>query len=283
MTAGLRVKASQRKKIGLALGGGVVRGLAHIGVITALEQAGIPIDYLAGTSAGSIIAVCYSAGMNASRIRELALRFHWWKIARPVWPVRGLVSFYKLSEWLEKNLGDLQFSDLHIPCSVVASDIETGERVILNQGPVIPAVQASCSVPGIVEPVELNGRLLCDGGVTDMLPVGVLREMGADYAIGVDIFEFQLRRYLGPLGYLWAGLEILLERAGGGLDYADCLIVPDLRGETYLNFYHRQRLFELGRDATAKKIECIKKEIDWEDVRLMSVPAEPVQEYEGRK
>lgn len=253
---------SHRKHVGLALGGGVVRGLAHIGVITVLEESGIELDYMAGTSAGSIIAVLYSAGINASKLREFALNFHWWQIARPTWPKRGLVSFDRLARYLEKNIGDVQFDELHIPCAVVASDIETGERVTIRSGPVIPAIQASCSIPGLATPVEWNGRLLCDGGVTDMLPVTALRELGAEYTIGVDIFTFKLRRYLGPLGYFWAGLEILLERAGGGTDYADCLIAPDLQGETYINFYKRNRLFELGRSAALKKIDCIKTEID---------------------
>lgn len=248
------------KSVGLALGGGVVRGLAHIGVITVLEEAGIKIDYMAGTSAGSIIAVLYAAGIHAQELREFALNFHWWQIARPVLPWRGLVSFNRLGSFLEKRIGNVRFEELRIPCSVVASDIETGERVTISSGPVIPAVQASCSLPGLVEPVKLNGRLLCDGGVTDILPVAALREMGAEYTIGVDIFTFKLRRYLGPLGYLWAGLEILFERAGGGIDFADCIIAPELQGETYINFNKRNRLFELGRAAAIKKLDCVMDE-----------------------
>lgn len=262
------IPARNKKSVGLALGGGVVRGLAHIGVITVLEEAGVKIDYLAGTSAGSIIAVLYSAGVHAHKLREFALNFHWWQIARPVFPRRGLVSFSGLADFIEKSIGNVRFEELRIPCSVVASDIETGERVTIGSGLVIPAVQASCSIPGLVEPVKLNGRWLCDGGVTDMLPIAALREMGAEYTIGVDIFTFKLRKYLGPLGYLWASLEILLERAGGGMDFADCIIAPELQGETYINFYKRNRLFELGRDAAIKKMDCVMSETgrngDWQ-------------------
>jgi len=247
----------RRKRIGLALGGGVVRGLAHVGVITALEDTGIEIDYLAGTSAGAILAVLYSAGMKAPDIAQMAAKLQWWRIARPVWPRRGLVSFNILGDWLRRSIGDLEFSDLRIPCSVVATDIETGEMVTFNQGKVIPAVQASCSLPGLVEPVEIDGRLLCDGGITNMLPVTTLRAMGAEYVIGVDIFSFKLRRFLGPLGYLLAGAEILLERAGGGTDYADCLIAPALQGETYFNFLKRKKLYQLGRTAALQKTSCI--------------------------
>jgi NTE family protein len=253
--------ARHRKRVGLALGGGVARGLAHVGVISVLEESGIDIDYLAGTSAGSILAVTYSACRSAGEIYQFARKFQWWQIARPVFPSRGFVSLDKLAGWLEKRIGDLDFKDLHIPCSVVATDIESGEKVTINQGRVIPAVQASCSIPGLIAPVELEGRLLCDGGITDMLPVLALRAMGAEYVIAVDIIPFKLRRYLGPLGYLIAGTEILLERAGGGLDYADCLIVPALQGETYLRFSKRHRLFELGRAAAIDKVDCIRANI----------------------
>jgi NTE family protein len=180
----------------------MVRGLAHVGVIIVLEEAGIKIDCLAGTSAGAIIAVGYSAGMKAEQIKEFAQKLRWWQIIRLVWPRRGLVSFDRLAALLEKSFGDPGFSDLQLPCCVVATDIETGERVTISEGRVIPAIQASCSIPGLVSPVELGGRLLCDGGITDMLPVSALREMGADYVIGVDVFTFKLRDYLGPLGSL---------------------------------------------------------------------------------
>jgi len=249
---------NNRKKIGLALGGGVVRGMAHIGVIAVLEEANIPVDYIAGTSAGSVIAVSYSAGLKAKELKDYALHFHWLRLIRPVWSSSGFFNFNKLSDWLIHELGNLDFSDLHIPCSVIATDMHEGVPVAIQEGKIAPAVQASCSMPGIVTPVEINGRYLGDGGVSDMLPVAVLRSMGADYVIAVDIFPFKLRQYLGPFGYLWAALEIMLERAGGGIDEADCLISPNLRGETYIRFSRREKLYELGRQATYEKLDSIK-------------------------
>ncbi|MBN1147435.1 MAG: patatin-like phospholipase family protein [Anaerolineales bacterium] len=247
----------QRKHVGLALGGGVARGIAHLGVISVLEEAGIPIDCISGTSVGAIIAAGYAAGIGAQRLIEYAHWFRWRRIARPVLPLKGLVSFDRLASWMVREFGDLTFADLKIPCAVVATDLRKGEPVALRQGRLAPAVQGSCSVPGFVTPVELDGRLLCDGGVSDMLPASVLRSMGADLVIGVDIFAFKIRPSLGPVGYLLAGLEILLDRSGCGVDEADCLIAPDLAGKPYTRFSQRVELIELGRQAALQKLPCI--------------------------
>ncbi len=246
------------KQVGLALGGGVMRGWAHLGVLSVLEESGVPINFMSGTSAGSLIAAFYCAGNNVEQLIEYAREFGWLKIIRFTWPVRGFITFDKLTSWMVQRLGDLQFSDLEIPLTIVATDLMSGTPITIDSGRLSPAVQASCSVPGLVTPVELDGRLLCDGGISDMLPVSVLRNMGADYVIGVDIFPFTLRRYLGPLGYLLASLEILLERAGGGIDEADCLISPQLSGQTYVRLSKRQTLYDLGRKATLEKLDCIK-------------------------
>lgn len=254
-------------KVGLALGGGVVRGMAHIGVVSALEEAGIPIDYIAGTSAGSIIAVTVAAGIGADRLRVYGEKFSWLRLVRPVLPLRGFFSFSGLARLLVQELGDLRFEDLKIPCTVVAVDMQTGLPVRLSQGRIAPAVQGSCSVPGFFTPVELDGHLLCDGATADMIPVDALREMGADYVIGVDIFPFKLRRWLGPLGYFLAALEILLERSGGGFSTADCMISPDLSGKTYLRFSKRMELYELGRLATLEKLDAIREALGLEPSR----------------
>ena len=248
----------RRKRVGLALGGGVVRGIAHLGVISVLEEAGIPIDCISGTSVGAIIAAGYAAGIGVQRLSEYAQEFRWWRIARPVLPLKGLVSFDRLASWMVSEFGNLTFEDLEIPCAIVATDLHAGRPVALRQGRLAPAVQGSCSVPGFVVPVELDGRLLCDGGVSDMLPVSILRHMGADVVIGVDIFAFKVRPYLGPISYLLAGLEILLDRSGGGIDLADCVIAPELAGRSYMRFSQRVELIELGRKAALKNLPLIR-------------------------
>jgi NTE family protein len=252
----------KRKRVGLALGGGVVRGVAHLGVLTVLEQAGISIDYVSGTSAGSIIGATYCAGVGIETIKKYSMLLRWWHVARPVWPSDGLVSFDKLRVWLTDKIGDLDFTDLKIPFAVVATDLECGQPVRLDHGRLAPAVQASCAVPGLIRPVKIGGRLLGDGSLSDTVPVSVLRDMGADYVIGVDIFAPSIRRWLGPLGMGIAALEILIERAGGGIDQADCLIVPQLAGKTYFRFSKRNELYDLGINAAREKIPAIKIALD---------------------
>lgn len=253
------------KRIGLALGGGVVRGLAHVGVLEVLEEAGIPIDFVSGTSAGAIMAACVAAGIDARRIKEFAWTFTWPRLARPVWPKRGLVSFDRMRRFLNRYLGELRIEDLSLPLVIATTDIELGEPVYLREGPLALAVQASCSVPGFVTPVEWQGRWLAEGAMSNMVPVSILREMGADYVIGVDIFAHKVRHWLGPLGYLMGGVEILLERSGLGLVQADCCITPALSGKTYLRFSKRDELFELGRQAALLQLPAITRDLGMDE------------------
>lgn len=248
-------------KVGLALGGGVVRGMAHIGVLSVLEEAGIPIDYVAGTSAGSLVGAIYCAGYSTTQIKENAMRLRWWHLLRPVWPRQGFFSFDLMERWLVRTLGDLTFSDLKIPFAAVATDLERAAPVWLRQGRLAPAVRASCSVPGIFTPVRLDGLVLGDGSLADTVPVDVLRLMGAQYVIGVDIFIASIRRGWGAFGMGVNALEILVERAGGGIDRADCLIAPALRGESYLRFSQRERIYRLGEQAAREKLPAILRDL----------------------
>lgn len=246
-----------RKKVGLALGGGAARGLAHIGVIMTLEQAGVPIDFIAGTSMGSMIGSAYAAGMECKRLHEVAVEAGWRHIARPTWPRHGLLSFERLETWMINLIGDVDIRDLSIPFAAVATDLETGERVILREGRLSTTVRASCSVPGFVAPIEVNGRLLCDGGVSDNVPDDAARMLGADYVIGVDIFAPAYRTYLGPVGVALAAVETLVRHAGGGNANADCLIVPDMVGQSYLRLSNYEAFIEAGAQATRDMLPVI--------------------------
>lgn len=247
------------KKVGLALGGGVAHGLAHVGVLLALARGGIPVDCIAGTSAGALIGAFYAAGWSAEQIRAAAMGLGWRHIARPSWPGRGgLVSFYQMQQFLVEKLGDLSFSDLPRGFVAVTTDLETGECVPVTTGRVALAVQASTSVPGFVVPVEIEGRLLGDGAVTDNLPVAAAQGLGAEYVIGVSIFGLQLRRARGPLSRGLAAVESAVRWAGGGLRLADCIIEPDIAAYSYVRFRHRKELIALGETAAEAKIPEIR-------------------------
>jgi NTE family protein len=220
-------KSRGKKRIGLALGGGAVRGLAHLGVLKVLLRAGIPIDCVSGTSVGSLIGAAYCAGMALERMEEIAAQIGWRQVASLTWPAQGFVTFAKMERWLVALLGDLVFADLATPLAIVATDLDNGQPVILREGRLAPAVRASCSIPGIVAPVKMNGRLLGDGVVVDNVPVAAARDL-ADYVIGVDICRPEYQRRLGPLGIGFAALETLARHAGEGVRAADCLISPDL-------------------------------------------------------
>ncbi len=246
-------------KIGLALGGGVVRGMAHVGVLRVLLESQIPIDMVAGTSAGSIVGAIFCAGLTIDEIQEKSSQLSWWRMARPVWPRQGFVSFDPMEKYLVRQIGDLTFDELKIPFAVVATDLKTAEAVEITTGRVAPAVHASCAVPGAVVPVSWNGRLLGDGCLVDTVPVRVLRRMGADFVIGVDIFTPAIRPRLGALGMGFNALEILLQKAGGGTRDADLLINPGLGGKSYLRFSTREKLFLAGAQATSEKVEALRE------------------------
>lgn len=178
-------------KIGLALGSGSARGLAHVGVIMALEAYNIPIDIIAGTSIGSVIGGLYASGATIRQLEEVALSIKKSKtlfLIDPVFPHSGLISGDRIEKMLNQfGIKDKTFDDLKIPFAAVATDVESGAEVILNQGKVIDAIRASISIPGIFTPVKYQDYYLVDGGVVDPVPVDVVKMMGADIIIAVNL------------------------------------------------------------------------------------------------
>ncbi len=248
-------------KVGVALGGGVARGIAHIGVLSVLEEAGIPIDVVAGTSMGAIIGSAYSAGLSIADLRALAARTGWNDVTKLRLSTDGLICFQKMESWVEDTVGEYDVRDLAIPFAAVASDLVTGERVVLWCGPLATAIRASSSVPGFAPPVHWDGRQLVDGGVTDNVPGDVARMLGADYVIGVDVFMPAFRRFLGPLGQGLAAVETLVRHAGQGPDECDRLIVPHLEGASYFHFSHYESLIALGEAAAREKLPLIQADL----------------------
>jgi NTE family protein len=261
MDARLISNSPYRPLIGLALGGGAVRGLAHLGVISVLEQAGIPIDVVSGTSVGALVGCLYCAGMDSRKGLEVAQNMRWSQLANLCWPSRGFISFARMERWLVSVIGDLTFSDLHLPFAAATTDLDTGQKVILDSGRLAPAVRASCSIPGIIDPVEMDGRLLGDGVLVDSVPISLARRLGADYVIGVDILAHTVREWWGAFGFGLDALEILARQAGGGVESADFLITPSLAGRTYLRFSHAERLFECGRQAAEERLPALQADL----------------------
>jgi NTE family protein len=168
----------------------------------------------------------------------------------------GAVKLKTGASWSVDRRSPLRRNEPHI---TVVTDLLNGEPVILREGHVASAVHASCAVPGFVEPVERNGQLLGDGGVSCNLPARQVRAMGADYVIGVDLMQPHLRRRVGPFRFGAMALETLIQRSGGGLDAADCLITPSLAGFNSLRFGQAEYLIGVGEVAARQQLDTILK------------------------
>ena len=177
----------KKRRVTLVLGGGSARGLAHIGVIGVLKEKGIPIDNIVGTSMGALVGASYSVGMSLKEMYDIAEHFTMNQLLDPTIPRIGLLAGKKLEAMIRKLTQGKSFKDCKIPLSIVTTDIENGEDVIFQEGDLVKTVQASCSWPGIFNPVEIDGRLLVDGGVKNSVPTNIARDLGADYILAVDV------------------------------------------------------------------------------------------------
>jgi len=179
------------RQVGLALGGGGARGLAHIGVLKAFQREAIEVDCLAGTSMGGVIAAGHAAGLSIESMEEQAHRLasarYWLSMVDRSLPRRGLLVGQRVSKHMAVYLGERSFEDLRIPLTLVATDLNSGRAVYLTRGSLLEAVRATISVPGMFAPVERDDQLLVDGGLLDNLPVDAVRRMGAGVVIAVDV------------------------------------------------------------------------------------------------
>jgi NTE family protein len=179
-----------RKKIGLALSGGGARGFAHVGALKALACHNINFDMIAGTSAGSIAGAALATGMSPDEIAAMARKVGWLNTLRPSFGFTGLMTSAPMGKMLRHALPVTRFEDLVIPFAAVAFDIVKGEEIVLKEsGDLITAIRASCAIPGIFAPIRLGDRMLIDGGVTSVLPVDAVRDMGADVVIAIDLLR----------------------------------------------------------------------------------------------
>ncbi len=181
----------EKPKIGVALGSGSARGLAHIGVLEVLQKEGIPIDMVAGTSAGAVIGGLYARGKGIDEIISLALELKGRKLVSlidPSFPKSGFIKGGRVKSLLSSYFGgDINFDEMKLPFACVATDIETGEEVVIDQGSVLEAIRASISIPGIFSVARWEGRHLVDGALVNPIPVDVLRRMGAGFVIAVNV------------------------------------------------------------------------------------------------
>ncbi len=247
-----KLPSRKEPRVGLALGGGAARGIAHIGVLKALADASIPIYAVAGTSAGSLVGALHCAGYTWKDIYETVRETRWRDLVKPVFPRMGLVKADRLEARLKEMIGEAPIENFAIPFAAVAVDLQTGKEVVLDSGPAGPAVRASCSVPGIFEPVWLEGRMLVDGGMANSVPASVVRRMGADIVVAIDLNGDRVEHNEpgNVFSVLFHSFNILFSaNAKDAQEHADVLVKPDLSGFGYGNLKPHAQLLERGETA----------------------------------
>ncbi|MFN6963503.1 MAG: patatin-like phospholipase family protein [Pyrinomonadaceae bacterium] len=254
-------------KVGLALSGGGARGYAHLGVLRELERHSVPIDLIAGTSAGSFAGGAYATGLSVDEIIAFGSKLSWFAIAGFSYSPRGLLSNAGLAAFIERNFPVRRFEDLAIPFAAVTCDLETGDEVVLSgRGDLAQAIRASCAVPGVFSPVAADGgRLLIDGGVITPTPAQTVREMGADVVIAVDLMACGATFHGVPrtlVGTLFQSAMTLLRAASRAQHYhADVIIQPAIAHIRPDEIRKREELIELGERAAREKIGEIMQQL----------------------
>ncbi|SDC34496.1 patatin-like phospholipase family protein [Shouchella lonarensis] len=250
----------RRPKIGLALGSGGARGFAHIGVLKTLVEEQIPIDFIAGSSMGALVATMYGTGHTVETMETFAKLFKRKDYIDFTVSKQGLIAGKKIETLIRMLAKNGYLEALDPPVCVVATDLNAGERVILKSGDVARAVRASMSIPGIFVPVMMNGRLLVDGGVVERVPVSVVRDMGADVVIAVDVSFFR-STLSSPSVYeiLMQTMDIMgRELARGQIHLGDIHIRPILKHSAPLDFSQTSQLIEQGAEACRAELPMIK-------------------------
>ncbi len=254
----------EEKKIGLALSGGGARGYAHLGVLKALSENGIPIDLIAGTSAGSFVGGAFAAGMSVDDITRIGQKISWFNIAGFSYSPRGLLSNAPMGKFIRDHFPVNRFEDLAIPFAAVACDLETGDEIVLkDSGDVSEAIRASCAIPGVFIPVtDEAGHSLIDGGVISPMPTRPVRRLGADVVIAVDLLTCGSTYWGKPstlLGMLFQSAMMMLRTASKNQHYrADIVIEPQIGHIRPDELAKRDELIELGEKAGLEKIDEIR-------------------------
>jgi NTE family protein len=267
--------SSSIPSIGLALGGGFARGIVHVGVLKVLEQEGIPVSFVAGTSVGALIGAAYCSGVSPSELEEIAARVRFKDLARWTLSRYGFATNLRMITFLKKILKVHTFEELQVPLAVTATDFGSGEGVVFRTGPLIDAVRASCAYPGVFLPVKVNGRLLVDGMLAHSLPTKPARDMGADKVLAVSLRSHWKnsdgpRHIFDVIGQCFSIAQDV--NCAQARSCADLVIEPDVTGYRYDDFERSAELVRIGEEATREAIPAIRKWIELEKANH-AVPA----------
>lgn len=251
----------ERATIGLALGGGAARGAAHIGVLRALEEHGLVPDYIAGTSIGALIGGLYACEIDLDTLRDAAMQLRWMDMAAATLSRFGLLSNAELGKLVTELVGDKDLADARIPFAAMATDVGSGEAVVIKDGKLADAIIASTAIPGVFVPAQRGDRKLVDGGLVENVPLSPLKGMGAEVLVAVDING--ARRYDPPenvIDVIMNAMDIAIDTTTRHqLDQADLVISLDLANYSRSDASDVRELVAEGYRATVLKLKMLDK------------------------
>ena len=257
------IEISRKTKLGLVLGGGGCRGIGHIGAIKAFEELGIKFDYVAGTSAGSIVGSLYALGKTAYEMIEIVKNLKKKEITKGSIPFLKPAKSERLEEVLNRIYGDIMvFSELKIPFSVVCTDLKTGKEVDFDYGNVAKVVSASCAVPGVFTPVVHEGMHLVDGGLRNNVPVDVVKKMGANVVFAIDVNHLRGTGTgsLSTFSVLASTIGIMMQsKIDKTLEMADLIFEPSLESFSPLKLDDIDEMIQIGYDTVMANKDKITK------------------------
>ncbi|MBB6216921.1 NTE family protein [Anaerosolibacter carboniphilus] len=250
--------------IGLALGGGAVWGISHIGVLKTLEDHRIPIHYISGTSIGALVGGLYAAGVSTDRLYSLALSTQWKNLSKLALPISGILSNEPMEGFIHHLIGNKTFSDLKTPFVAVTTDLLTGEDIILSSGKLSRAIRASTAIPGIFHPIVIDNHTLVDGGVVSNVPVQAVKSFGPDIVIAVNLVP-SLEDWLPT-----TGLEVILKSlfimqqkvVTRETSQADIVINLSMKGFSPMDFSKSKELYQKGIAECLPHIPLIQEMIE---------------------
>jgi NTE family protein len=260
----MTINNKKRPLVGLALGGGMARGCAHIGVLRELEKHDIPIDLIAGTSVGSLIGGAYAAGLSPDQIEKMALTITWNDLGRVTISKLGFYNSERTEEYIRKHFPVTEFEKARLPFGAVATDIQTGKMVIFTEGSLPLAIRASCAMPIFYTPVVVNGRMMVDGGLVGHIPASVARLMGADLVIAIDVNSQHLP--IPPPTHLFSVMSQALSVMGRtAVQYlyadADIVIRPQIEQVRPDDLSKAADMITAGEEAARRVIDKIKRSL----------------------
>lgn len=258
-----------KKKLGFALGAGGARGVAHIGFLKAMEEAGLRPDFITGSSMGSVVGAAYSSGMDIQSMQKAACSLRLFDVVIPTKKKGGLFDTRRIRRLLEHYIGDLDFSDLKIPFHCMAVDMFSQSAVEFSEGKVLDAVIASSAIPSIFCPVEMNGMRLIDGCILERVPAEQVKKMGADVVVAVDVLGWRpcKEEMPGTLGILLETIDLMdnyrtrrrHEECKGMIDF---WLSPELGDMSQYSFKQFQFAFDKGYEMGLANVQEIKKKLE---------------------